>query len=217
MNKNINNTILKKSIRKILLQKRREFSKNEKNIQNKKIASLLENTDAFQKAKVIFTYISLPDEVDTEKLIKKYLKSKIIVVPKTKRREKKIEAHKLNTWKELQQKAYGILEPKAKKTWPWKKIDLALIPGVAFDRQGNRIGYGKGYYDGILHKLSCPKIGLGYHFQVLSKLFAENHDIPVDIIITDREIINCKEIQNTKLIEKNTIGASEKRNESPIL
>lgn len=203
----MNKTILKNHVRKKLLQKRQNLSKNQKIHQNKRIASFLENLDTFRKAKVIFIYVSLQDEVDTMKIIQKYLKLKIIVVPLTNIREKKIKAGQIHEWDELQPKNYGILEPKSKKAWSWKKIDLAIIPGIAFDRQGNRIGYGKGYYDKVLNSLTCPKIGLAYHFQILPAIFSEVHDIPVDIIITDREIINCKSIKSR--IEINTLKEYE--------
>jgi 5-formyltetrahydrofolate cyclo-ligase len=89
--------------------------------------------------------------------------------------------------KQVELGAYKILEPK--KHLPRLKpqqIDLAFIPGIAFSRDGHRVGYGKGFYDRLMKKLTCPKIGIAYEFQIVNNIPGEKHDVPVDMIITEK-------------------------------
>lgn len=67
-------------------------------------------------------------------------------------------------------------------------IDLALVPGIAFDKNGHRIGYGKGYYDGLMTQLKCPKFALAYELQIVDNIPAQKHDIPVDGILTENTV-----------------------------
>ena len=74
------------------------------------------------------------------------------------------------------------------------RLDLIIVPAVAFDRRGNRLGRGKGFYDRLLQKAKCPKIGIAYHFQLLDEIPAEPHDIPMDKIITEQGILSINNI-----------------------
>jgi hypothetical protein len=73
------------------------------------------------------------------------------------------------------------------------KIDLAVVPGVSFDRRGHRIGYGMGYYDSLLGQTRCKKIGLAYDLQIVEHVPNEPHDVAVDMIVTESETIDCKD------------------------
>jgi 5-formyltetrahydrofolate cyclo-ligase len=86
----------------------------------------------------------------------------------------------------------GIKEPEGKGVPP-EKIDIVVVPAVAFYKYGHRLGYGKGFYDRFLKKTKALKVGVAYDFQILEKLPAESHDIPVDLIITPTQIIMRKE------------------------
>ena len=79
--------------------------------------------------------------------------------------------------------SYNIIEPIGTPI-PASEIDLIIVPGVAFDKSGNRLGRGKGFYDRLLHNLSAIKIGVGYDFQLIEKINTEPHDIAMDAIIT---------------------------------
>jgi 5-formyltetrahydrofolate cyclo-ligase len=86
------------------------------------------------------------------------------------------------------------LEPKKNyiKEVSIESIDLIIVPGVVFDRNGNRIGHGMGYYDRLLKKShNIPRIGLAFEFQIVKKIEAEEHDERIDMIITEDRIINC--------------------------
>ena len=96
--------------------------------------------------------------------------------------------------KDVEKGSFGILEPKEvsfKKVSP-QEIDLVILPGIAFDLKGGRIGYGKGYYDRFLRKLPkrIPLIGLAYDFQVVKNIFGKKHDRRVSKVITETRIIS---------------------------
>lgn len=73
-----------------------------------------------------------------------------------------------------------------------EKIDLYIVPGVAFDRQCNRLGRGKGHYDRLLTDVKVTKIGLAYSFQVLAQVPHTSYDVPMDMVVTDKEVIICR-------------------------
>ena len=100
----------------------------------------------------------------------------------------------INTLDGLKKNKFGILEPAdTSKIFNKEDIDLVIMPGVAFDRSGNRVGYGGGYYDKFLCEMSSdiPTIALAYNIQILKELPSEKHDIKVDMVITEKETIKC--------------------------
>lgn len=102
-----------------------------------------------------------------------------------------MSAHHITTLKNLTESVYKTLEPDSKD--PEIKptnIELILVPGVAFDVLGNRLGFGKGYYDKFLKKTKCPLISPAYNFQVYKKIPTEIHDHKIDKIITEKKTYN---------------------------
>ena len=91
--------------------------------------------------------------------------------------------------KELLKKgSYDILEPQGEDLRDLSVIDLVIVPGVSFDKKGNRLGRGKGYYDRLLKNIKAVKIGICYNFQRADKIPADEHDVPLDGIICENEI-----------------------------
>ncbi|MEK7171342.1 MAG: 5-formyltetrahydrofolate cyclo-ligase, partial [Patescibacteria group bacterium] len=130
-------------------------------------------------------------EVATDILIKKYFGKKHIVVPRIKAR--RICLYELHNPHEFENGKFGIREPKIcilKRKFD--EIDVALVPGIAFDETGHRIGFGGGYFDRFLKKIHCTTIGLAYEFQIIEKAPVEQYDVAVDYIVTEKRIINCK-------------------------
>src|SRR3989338_3616519 len=107
---------------------------------------------------------------------------------------------KLFSLKEFKPKTFGILEPKEsyQREFNPDKLDIVIVPGIAFDKNGHRIGYGYGYYDRFLKTIrkETLKIGLAYDFQLIEKIPEERHDVPVDIILTEKEIAICNKNQH---------------------
>ncbi len=156
-----------------------------------KIKKRLYESLLYKNSSFIFIYVSLNNEVNTHDIIKESLKNgKRICVPKVKSIKEGMEALEIKDFSELVEcGTYKILEPKnfENKVDP-KEIDLAILPGLAFDNEGGRLGYGGGFYDRFLPKLKneSPKIALAYDFQMVNSVPRDFHDILVDEIITDQ-------------------------------
>lgn len=139
----------------------------------------------FAGARTILLYHALPDEVDTRTFIREWSGRKQILLPVVTGNELILKTY-LNE-EMLHDGSFGIMEPEGEIFTDMSKIDLAVIPGMAFDKEGNRLGRGKGFYDRLLHQLkdySIYKIGICFDYQFLDHIPTEPHDIPVDEVIT---------------------------------
>ncbi len=185
-------------MRKSILEKRKSMMKNKVKEKSCKIFKHLISTEYYNKAQAIMVYIDFRNEVSTEELIKhSIMENKKVIIPISIVETKELLLSQLYNYDtELTKGSYGILEPKkefVRKVSP-QIIDLVLIPGVCFDRRGYRIGYGGGYYDRFLCNLrnNVAKIALAFDLQLVEKVPYDTHDIPVDHIITENDIINCQ-------------------------
>jgi 5-formyltetrahydrofolate cyclo-ligase len=88
--------------------------------------------------------------------------------------------------------AYGILEPRMCRPVPVEDLQVIIVPALAVDKKGNRLGFGAGFYDRFLHDVQVPVIALTYDFQVVPKVPKEVTDVPVSFIVTENEIIRCR-------------------------
>lgn len=106
--------------------------------------------------------------------------------------EKIMHSSRLESLEDLEEAPFGLLQPKNIKDSERKNFDVILIPGLKFDRKGNRLGYGKGYYDKFLSVLKdddCMKIGICFDFQLGGEIKAETWDIKMDYVVTDDTIL----------------------------
>jgi len=186
----------KKSLRKKVLEKRSKLSKEDIIQYSKTIAEKLYEMDYYINAKRIMSFISFKDEIHTHDIIKKSLnRGKSIVVPITIPETREMKVSELLDFSELEIGFYDILTPKKEfiRFVDPNTIDLILVPGVVFAEDGYRVGYGGGYYDRFLSNLDneVMKIGLAFDLQIVDKVPTESFDIPVDIIITEKRIIDC--------------------------
>lgn len=145
----------------------------------------LEQLPVFTEAETVLLYHSLKDEVYTHEFVEKWKGSKTILLPIVSGDE--LELRRYTGKQDMTIGSYGIEEPTGKLFTDFKSINLAIIPGVSFDSQGNRLGRGKGYYDRLLPKLSAYNIGICFSFQVSSYVPAEEFDRKMDAVLTDRE------------------------------
>lgn len=149
----------------------------------------------FLEANIVLYYIHSHGEMETTQIIEKsYEYNKIIVLPGFNADQLTMELLKVDDFPNaMKTGGRGILEPDQKrcKKVPIDCIDLALIPGVAFDEKGGRIGTGRGYYDRFIPSLpvTTRKVGLAFEEQVSTQIPMESHDKYIDIIITDRRTI----------------------------
>lgn len=180
----------KEEIRSEALKKRQTFSEEQQLEKSETIIAKLEALDVFKQAEVILVYFSHHKEVHTQDFIAKWLDSKTILLPRL-TEGNTFMVHPISSLDELEENRFGIPEP-AVSELDAPRPDLIILPGVAFDRKGNRIGMGSGYYDRFLaDKKDIPRIALAYSQQVLDSVPRKSYDEPVDVIITEDEVIRC--------------------------
>jgi len=186
---------MKVHLRKEVLARRNLLTKEEQAKKSEAIHRRLLSLPAWEEATFVMIYVSFGSEVSTDYLIKKALtQGKMVAVPYCYREERKLIASKIYDYPgDLIPRTWGILEPRPEALRPIdpRLIDLCLVPGVAFDIFGNRLGYGAGYYDGFLPSLRAgtPKIALAFEIQIVNTVFPTPRDVPVDLIITEARII----------------------------
>lgn len=146
----------------------------------------IEKLPEFQNAKTILLYWATRHELPTPAIIKKWSCEKEILLPVVS--GDNIIIKRYLSENKMEQGNLGIWEPHTKKTYNGS-IDLVIVPGVAFDKNKNRLGRGKGYYDRFLKHIKAEKWGVGFDFQLLSSIPANSADVKMDKIITPNEII----------------------------
>ncbi|MBO7234327.1 MAG: 5-formyltetrahydrofolate cyclo-ligase [Paludibacteraceae bacterium] len=145
------------------------------------IIEKLKANSKFHAAHTICLYSSLPDEVDTHSLIEELKSEKRILLPSIE--DGDIVLHKYTSSDDLAHGEYGIQESQGAIFTDYNQIDLVVVPGMAFDPQGNRLGRGKGYYDRFLCKTHAHKIGICFPFQYFDFIPHDEHDIRMDEVI----------------------------------
>lgn len=176
----------KQTLRDQLIETRRSISHKEKTKANRAITTSVLAHPEVVDAKTVCVYISLLEEVDTGRLIDALLKSgKSVIVPKV--AGDTLMLLPIESRSDLRPGAFGILEPVTSFFIHVAEIDVFLVPGVAFDLSGNRLGRGKGYYDKMLAKVHAPIIGLAYACQVVAQVPTTSYDVSVTDIITEKE------------------------------
>lgn len=188
----------KERVRKETLEKRKSISLEELIEKSNSVTEKLLSTDLYKNAKTIMAYIDFRNEVQTEKIIKRAIADgKRIVIPISIVETRQLLLSEIIDYDtELESGAYGILEPKQEyiRETDAKLVDMVLIPGVAFDERGFRIGYGAGYYDRFLERVrkDTTKIALAFELQMVEYAFEDSHDVPTEMIVTEDRIIECR-------------------------
>ncbi|SUJ04235.1 5-formyltetrahydrofolate cyclo-ligase family protein [Sporosarcina pasteurii] len=156
--------------------------------------------DVYKNAKTIGVTISRYPEVDTRPFIEAAWEAgKNVAVPKCIRKTRAMDFRLITSFKQLETVYIDLLEPIVNETNSVRKeeIDLQIVPGVVFSNEGFRIGFGGGYYDRYLADYKGDTISLAFNCQTNQVVPTENHDIPVNTIITERNMIDCQ--RNRKL------------------
>ena len=181
----------KKEIRSDFLEKRRSFSQEQVQEKSALIFEKLFSLEEFSQAKNIGVYVSFKKEVETIKIIEKLLKDgKNIYSPVMDIEKERFSFAKISSLDSMIENKYGVLEPTEKELVDVSKIEVFLVPGAVFDLQGNRIGWGKGYYDKFFgeNKTNGTKIGLFFEFQKVEAIDPESFDVKMDFIVTEKQI-----------------------------
>jgi 5-formyltetrahydrofolate cyclo-ligase len=182
----------KMALRTELKQRRRNLSAEQRRDYSEQIAQRLYGLPEYQAAASVFTYISYATEVQTHEIIKRLLLEKpIVTVPRIVDSDY-MQAHRFVSWESCQPDAMGILSPQENDIYT-DKTDLVLTPGLGFTLQGQRIGFGAGYYDKWFNnnEIGCS-VALAFETQLVDNIPVEETDIPVDIIITEKRVIRVR-------------------------
>jgi len=177
--------LTKARIRNKILDRLKIQKEEDRNKKSQTIKKALFRTSVFKKAKIVMFYMSFGGEVYTSDMIKKAKKlGKTVVVPVC-GKNRIIRPCILKDKGKLLRGPYGILEPAVKKAISLGTLNLVIVPGLAFDKKGNRLGRGKGYYDRFLARLprNVMSIGLAFHFQILPFIPTTSTDIAVKKVI----------------------------------
>lgn len=178
----------KVDVRKKLLKKRQSLPLEIKTQYDRQIISNLRFLREFRDADRILLYCPIKGEPDLSSLFGKLLdEGKGLVLPRVRGNE--LELVSVKTHLCLARGAFNIPEPDGGEVLLPGEVGLAVVPGIAFDREGYRIGFGKGYYDRLLEGVSAPKVGVAYSFQVLERVPRDSWDKPVNILVTEKEVI----------------------------
>ncbi|BCV22713.1 5-formyltetrahydrofolate cyclo-ligase [Moorella sp. Hama-1] len=186
---------MKKQLRKEIIARRNSLTAADREEKSALITRRVLALPVWRQARIIMCYVSFGSEVNTFPLIQAALEqSKRLAVPLCQPEGQSLLAAEILDFPgDLCPGTWGILEPRPEALRPVapELLDLVLVPGVAFDRSGNRLGYGAGYYDRFLATLrpGARTIALAFTEQIVTDVYPQAHDRPVDMVITDQEII----------------------------
>lgn len=180
--------MIKAALRKEYLRLRRNLRREEGLEKSAKIYQKTLKLAVLKTAQIISIYLSVNNEVETKPLIDFLIRSgKGVFVPQFK--DYGYRFCKFESWDDLEEGPLGIMQPKTDKIIRAESLDVAILPGIAFDQKGVRLGYGKGVFDKLLEGSKAHKIGLAYDFQITEELPREKHDLVMDIVVTEKRVI----------------------------
>lgn len=184
----------KSALRQHMIQRRAEMDLGKQTEANQAIQKLvLQHWNKDWKTTLM--YVNRSDEVATVPLILALIKGgKSLCVPAFDRKLNRYYPSELKDFEaEMESGKFGILEPKpsARRPVPISQVDVIFLPGVAFDRQGHRLGYGHGYFDQICRTARATKVALTYESQIVDHIPLNEGDVRVDLMITEKEVIQC--------------------------
>ena len=183
----------KAKLRRELQNSLLSLTSQQKSEKSRKACRNLISIPQFQDATTVMMFLSLPQEVDTsESILHAWQLGKTVSVPKVSWQRKHmiaVQIHSLETG--IATEASGLQNPTSGVPMAYEEIDLVVTPGLGFDRQGNRLGRGGAYYDRFFAntRLKASRCGFGFTEQLVETIPVAEHDEPVDIVVTDEEIV----------------------------
>ncbi len=179
--------------KKSLRLKYKDLRKNveSKEQRDKAIYSILADSDLYKNADKIMFYISMTDEVDTKEIINRaFADGKTVFVPKVTGKTEMKACH-ITGSEAFEKSSLGVSEPENPIFAEAKDLDLIIVPGLAFSKDGVRLGFGGGFYDRYLKDVTCDTAGLCYDVCLAEDLIKDEYDVNVKYIITEKGIVCC--------------------------
>lgn len=184
---------MKSDIRNSYKLLRLGMSPEEIAIKSKEACELFLDSDIYKNSIVIMLYMPKGNEADTNMIAKQaFYDGKIVCYPVTDKNTGNITPFIADKDTQFVTGTFSIYEPVDTIEFDKKGIDVVVAPGIAFDKSGGRVGFGKGCYDRFLNECPAIKVGFCYDNQVCANTFNEKNDVKMNYIVTDKEIIVCK-------------------------
>lgn len=174
--------MLKKELRQHIREIKRQFSQQQ--LEELSLPIIARLKSRLTNAKTILAYYSLPDEVDTRQLLDDLVaEGKTVLLPKV-IDDENMEIRRYTGRQDLEEGILHLMEPIGEPFTDYEDIDIVVVPGLAFDAEGHRLGRGRGYYDRFLHRKNHPFcIGICFDFQKVAEVPVDEYDIPVDEVV----------------------------------
>ena len=181
---------IKHELRRQMRVAKREFfsthTLQEQHSLAEEILGRVEQSEAFREARVVLAYYSLRDELFTHDFVQRWADKKAILLPKVVGDD--LTLHRYTNAMSMSEGAFGIMEPCTPEFTDYAAVDMVIVPGVAFDRLGNRLGRGRGYYDRLFASRlpqNIYKMGVCYPFQLVESVPTEPCDVQMDEVVTN--------------------------------
>jgi 5-formyltetrahydrofolate cyclo-ligase len=177
----------KRTLRRHILAQRDGLNAETLGRRSAAIRQALEKVEAYQTAHTVHLFVPFGSEVDTRPILEDLWAREVRAVLPRVARGRQLEHLAVSSWDELEPGAYSIPEPVSRcRAVDPSGVDLILVPGVAFDRKGGRLGYGGGYYDRFLEACPAPRVALAFDLQMVDEVPREPHDLLVHEILTEK-------------------------------
>ncbi|MBQ8525877.1 MAG: 5-formyltetrahydrofolate cyclo-ligase [Clostridia bacterium] len=184
--------ITKEEIRRINKLRRAEMAELEVKEKSLRAAEVFLSSEFYKNAGQIMLYTPLGKETDTNDIIKSaFAMGKKLVFPVTDAATGEITPYYATENTVFTKGAFSVSEPVDTQPADMSETDVILVPGIAFDKSGVRVGFGKGCYDRLLKDTEAVKIGFCYDFQLSEKIASQEHDVPMDFVITENGLTEC--------------------------
>ena len=173
----------KSELRSQMREAKRRLTAEEREQMSEAVVKRVEQLPQFRQARVVLLYWSMADEVQTHALVNRHYRTKTVLLPCVDGDQLRLRQY---TGSEclVAGEQFGIGEPTGEEWTDLSAIDLVVVPGVAFDQKGNRMGRGRGFYDRLLVALpEAYKVGIGFGFQLMKSIPADVHDVAMDCIL----------------------------------
>lgn len=185
----------KAALRKAVTEKLKRLTEDEKHEIEKKMTDVLVRSEVWKEAKMIGITLANGFEWDTQAIIETgWRQGKSICVPKCDPKMMRLNFYRFTDYDQLEVVYYNLREPKpqASERVEIGQMDLLIVPGIVFDREGFRIGFGGGYYDRFLEGQTIQTVSLAHSMQIVDKVPTEPFDVPVDRLVSEKGMVVCK-------------------------
>ncbi len=180
---------MKKALRKEIFKLRKALSKDDCHARSEAIMDNISKRGFLGGKHSVHLYYPINNEVNTVNLIEQlWADGTEVIMPRTDIPGKKIDNYRVSSFDQLEETTFNLLEPKVSTPKHTGDCDIILIPGLAFDHNLNRLGYGGGFYDRFLADSSALKVAVAYDFQVKESIPSEAHDIKMNFIVTEQRV-----------------------------